>query len=160
MRGVSLYRGHLPSSVGQKVFAFGASAVTALVDPKRGDMIGSLGEVTGRVALEGLRRKLLSSAQGRSILRDRPLVMSEPDVSAYAPGTFGHAHGSFMVKHGFHAEDRSPVALVDDEELAYIMLRYRQVHDYWHTLCGLPPTLLGELGLKWFELVQTGLPVS
>jgi ubiquinone biosynthesis protein COQ4 len=27
-------------------------------------------------------------------------------------------------------------------------------------LTGLPPTVLGELGLKWLELLQTGLPVA
>jgi ubiquinone biosynthesis protein COQ4 len=38
------------------------------------------------------------------------------------------------------------------------MLRYRQCHDFWHALTDLPPTVLGELGLKWLELFQTGLP--
>lgn len=37
--------------------------------------------------------------------------------------------------------------------------RYREVHDLWHVLSGLPPTVEGELALKWFELVQTGLPM-
>lgn len=76
------------------------------------------------------------------------------------PQSFGHAYGEFMHKFTLDADERTPVTLVDDEELAYIMLRYRQVHDFWHVICGLPPTLLGELALKWFELVQTGLPVS
>ena len=39
------------------------------------------------------------------------------------------------------------------------MCRYRQVHDFWHVLCDLPPTVLGEVALKWFELKATGLPV-
>jgi ubiquinone biosynthesis protein COQ4 len=37
---------------------------------------------------------------------------------------------------------------------------HEQVHDFWHVLCGLPPTVLGELALKWVEMVQTGLPVA
>ena len=60
---------------------------------------------------------------------------------ACAPGTFGRAYGAFMGRHGFDADDRSPVTLVDDEELAYVLLRYRQVHDYWHVLFGLPPSI-------------------
>ena len=40
------------------------------------------------------------------------------------------------------------------------MTRYRQNHDYWHVLTGLPPTVLGELALKWVELIQTGLPLA
>jgi ubiquinone biosynthesis protein COQ4 len=39
------------------------------------------------------------------------------------------------------------------------MTRYRQVHDFWHVLSGLPPTILGEVALKWFEYKITGLPV-
>ena len=39
------------------------------------------------------------------------------------------------------------------------MCRYRQVHDFWHVLADLPPTVLGEVALKWFELKATGLPV-
>jgi ubiquinone biosynthesis protein COQ4 len=38
------------------------------------------------------------------------------------------------------------------------MTRYREAHDIWHVLLSLPPTVLGELGLKWFEFFQTGLP--
>ena len=48
----------------------------------------------------------------------------------------------------------------NNDELAYVMLRYRQCHDFWHALTGLPPTVLGELGLKWLELFQTGMPVA
>jgi ubiquinone biosynthesis protein COQ4 len=33
-------------------------------------------------------------------------------------------------------------------------------HDFWHALTGLPPTVLGELGLKYLELFQTGLPIA
>jgi len=36
----------------------------------------------------------------------------------------------------------------------------KQCHDFWHALTGLPPTVLGELGLKWLELFQTGLPIA
>lgn len=40
------------------------------------------------------------------------------------------------------------------------MTRYRQVHDFWHVLSGMPPTLLGEIAVKWLEFVQTGLPMN
>ena len=64
-----------------------------------------------------------------------------------------------MVDHGFDPDDRDAVKFVDDEELAYVMLRYRQTHDFAHVVCGLPPTLYGEVVLKWFELAQTGMPM-
>ena len=39
------------------------------------------------------------------------------------------------------------------------MTRYREVHDFWHVLCELPPSVYGEVMLKWLEAVQTGLPM-
>jgi ubiquinone biosynthesis protein COQ4 len=74
---------------------------------------------------------------------------------------------------------RPAVRFVDDPELAYVMQRYREVHDFWHVLTGVPTTVLGEIALKWyaatharthtqhsiscafrFEMYQTGLPMT
>lgn len=60
----------------------------------------------------------------------------------------------------YTADGRDEVRFIEDEELAYVMQRYRETHDFAHVLTGLPPTVLGELGLKWFELVQTGMPMT
>lgn len=65
-----------------------------------------------------------------------------------------------MKGHGFDPDGRAAIRFIADPDLAYIMLRYRQCHDFWHTLTGLPPTVLGELALKWLEVIQTGLPVA
>jgi ubiquinone biosynthesis protein COQ4 len=76
--------------------------------------------------------------------------------------TFGQAYGLFLLEHGFDPDDRDPVLFLNDndehDDLAYVMVRYRQCHDFWHVLTGLPPTVAGELGLKWLELFDTGLP--
>lgn len=45
---------------------------------------------------------------------------------------------------------------MDDPELAYVMARYREVHDFWHVLSGLHTDVLSEIALKMFELLQTG----
>lgn len=37
---------------------------------------------------------------------------------------------------GFDPDARRPVNFVDDVDLAYVMLRYRQLHDFMHTLLG------------------------
>ena len=52
-----------------------------------------------------------------------------------------------------------PVHFIDDPQLVYVMLRYRQIHDLMHTLLGMPPNLLGEVAVKWVEVIQTGLPM-
>ena len=160
----SLYRGHLPTNPLQKLAATAISAAKALKDPRRADMVGVLGEATGRVALEKIRSDLTKTREGRLILSERPVVDSSTingdQLRQLNENTFGHAYGRFLERYGFDPDDRTPVALVDDEELAYVLLRYRQVHDFWHVLFGLPPTVHGELVLKWFELVHTGLPVA
>lgn len=56
-------------------------------------------------------------------------------------------------------DTRAPTRFVDDEELAYVIQRYREVHDMLHTLLGMPTNMLGEVVVKWFEAVQTGLPM-
>ena len=60
---------------------------------------------------------------------------------------------------GFSPDARRPVNFIDDLDLRYVMLRYRQCHDLTHTLLGMPTNLLGEIAVKWFEAVQTGLPM-
>lgn len=43
----------------------------------------------------------------------------------------------FLTSHGFSPDERPQVQLVDDPELAYVMARYREVHDFWHVLAGM-----------------------
>lgn len=40
------------------------------------------------------------------------------------------------------------------------MRRYRECHDFFHTLTGLGVSVEEELALKWFEWAQTGLPMT
>mmetsp|Transcript_31430 Transcript_31430/g.92154 ORF Transcript_31430/g.92154 Transcript_31430/m.92154 type:complete len:285 (+) Transcript_31430:104-958(+) len=141
------------------------SATTALADPTRADAVAALGEVTGHVALQSIHRRMHSDPTGKRILQDRPLVdnasIDIEHLSQTLPlNTFGHQYASFMMGHGFDPDGRAAIKFIADPELAYIMLRYRQCHDFWHTLTGLPPTVLGELALKWLEVIQTGLPVA
>ncbi|KIY93277.1 putative Ubiquinone biosynthesis protein COQ4 like protein [Monoraphidium neglectum] len=61
---------------------------------------------------------------------------------------------------GFRADDRPPVRFIDDEELAYVVGRAREVHDFWHVLTGCHTNVFGEIALKALEFVQTGLPMA
>eukprot|EP00586_Coscinodiscus_wailesii_P008739 CAMPEP_0172523886 /NCGR_PEP_ID=MMETSP1066-20121228/293896_1 /TAXON_ID=671091 /ORGANISM="Coscinodiscus wailesii, Strain CCMP2513" /LENGTH=171 /DNA_ID=CAMNT_0013306981 /DNA_START=582 /DNA_END=1100 /DNA_ORIENTATION=- len=107
----------------------------------------------------------MTDRTGQRILLDKPVVTSRRhDIDELwettSEGSFGRAYASFMKSHGFDPDERTGVRFIEDEELAYVMLRYRQCHDFWHVLCDLPPTVPGELALKWLELIQTGLPVA
>ncbi|CAO3667888.1 unnamed protein product [Umbelopsis vinacea] len=140
------------------------SAVTALLDPYRGDMIATLGETTGHRYLESIRDQMLQDRTGRRILRERPIIHSNTldlDMLRSLPSdTFGKEYVGWLDKEGVTPDTRASVQFVDDEELAYVMRRYRECHDFFHTLTGLGVSVEEELALKWFEWVQTGLPMT
>jgi len=159
-----LYDGHIPTHFFTKIGLAIGSGVIGLMNPKRDDMISVLGETTGHLALKNMRNKMKQNDIGRFILQDKPLINSQTLDLNYLrnlpSNTFGKAYIEYMDSHGFNMHDRKPVHFVDDAELSYIMTRYRQVHDFLHPLSGLPPTVFGELVLKWYELIQTGLPMT
>lgn len=57
-------------------------------------------------------------------------------------------------------DTRSAVRYIDDEECAYVMQRYRECHDFYHALTGLPIFREGEVALKAFEFANTLLPMT
>jgi ubiquinone biosynthesis protein COQ4 len=52
------------------------------------------------------------------------------------------------------------VHYIDDPELAYVMQRYRECHDFYHCICNLPVSVEYELALKFFEFANLGLPMT
>lgn len=49
---------------------------------------------------------------------------------------------------------------IDDPECAYVMQRYRECHDFYHALTGLPVVVEGEVALKAFEFANTLIPMT
>lgn len=49
---------------------------------------------------------------------------------------------------------------MDDPELAYVMQRYRETHDFYHALFGFKVSALPELALKGFEFTNLGFPMT
>lgn len=99
--------------------------------------------------------------EGRAVLLERPRVISANVGHAWdlPPNTFGAAYAKFMGSRNFSPDDRPPVRFMDTEELAYVAMRAREVHDFWHTLFGLPTNLIGESALKVIEFQQMHLPM-
>ncbi|XP_044296049.1 ubiquinone biosynthesis protein COQ4 homolog, mitochondrial isoform X1 [Varanus komodoensis] len=158
-----LYPGHIPTSPLQKGLLAAGSAFMALYNPYRHDMVAVLGETTGYLALQNLREKMRKDPEGRRILQERPRIsLSTVDIAglrALPDGTFGREYVRFLDDNRVSPDTRMPVKFVDDEELAYVIQRYREVHDLMHTLLGMRTNMLGEIVVKWFEAVQTGLPM-
>ena len=163
MRGPSLYRGHVPTTALGKVLIGLDAAARALADPREARMVGVVGEATGARALRRMHERMHRHPVGRAVLADRPALTQEAlaeQLHGLPRESLGGAYAAFLERHGFDPDERSEVQFVDDADLAYVMMRYRQVHDLWHVLYALPPSLLGEVALKWLEAAQTGLPMA
>lgn len=137
------------------------SALGALVDPARADLVAALGETTGSIAFENMLARMRRSPEGRCILAARPRVTSASVGHAWdlPANTFGAAYAKFMGKRNFSPDDRPPVRFMDSDELAYVATRAREVHDFWHVLFELPTNVMGESALKIVEFQQTYLPM-
>eukprot|EP01134_Creolimax_fragrantissima_P003408 CFRG3408T1 len=159
-----LYPGHIPTSSFQKVLLSVGSAFAGLINPERQEMIATLGETTGECTLRFLRDKMLKTEEGKELLRKRPLITEKyvnvPFLRTLPDGTFGREYVRFLDINKVSPDTRCAVQFVDDEELAYVMVRYRQIHDYIHTLLDLETTVACEVAVKWFEMCQTGLPMT
>uniref|UniRef100_A0A2P2JDG5 Ubiquinone biosynthesis protein COQ4 homolog, mitochondrial n=1 Tax=Rhizophora mucronata TaxID=61149 RepID=A0A2P2JDG5_RHIMU len=137
------------------------SAVGALLDPRRADLIAALGETTGQPAFERVLERMKKSPEGRAVLLEKPRVLSLQVAHAWdlPAHTFGAAYARFMGSRNFSPDDRPPVRFMDTDELAYVTMRAREVHDFWHTLFNLPTNLIGESALKVIEFQQMHLPM-
>lgn len=74
--------------------------------------------------------------------------------------TVGRAYADWLDREGVSPDTRSEVQYIDDEECAYVMQRYRECHDFYHALTGLPIVREGEIALKAFEFANTLLPMT
>ncbi|KAG9085411.1 Ubiquinone biosynthesis protein [Ceratobasidium sp. UAMH 11750] len=156
------YEGHIPLNWAENAFMAVGSALTALVDPRRGDMVAALGETTAGPFLPRLRDEMIASAEGRAILKHRPRVNTNTvdmlALSRMQEGTWGHTYVTWLDRCGVTPDTREPVYYIDDPELAYVMTRYRECHDFYHAICGLSVSVPSELALKVFELANFRLP--
>ena len=129
------------------------------------DLIAALGEATATpVFIYRLRAAMLSDPTGRRILRDRPRItsktMSVTKLRTLPESSVGRAYVSWLDREGVSPDTRSSVKYIDDEECAYVMQRYRESHDFYHALTGLPVFVEGEVALKAFEFANTLLPMT
>jgi ubiquinone biosynthesis protein COQ4 len=146
------------------------------------DMVAALGETTAGPSLPRLREIMLNDAEGRRILKDRPRVNTETvdmdQLARYPEGTFGRAYVTWLERCGVTPDTREPVChiltschtsvnallfqvhYIDDPELAYVLQRYRECHDFYHCICNLPVNVESELALKYFEFANLGLPMA
>ncbi|XP_026725885.1 ubiquinone biosynthesis protein COQ4 homolog, mitochondrial [Trichoplusia ni] len=147
----------------QKTLLTCGSAAIALLNPHRGDMIACLGEVTGESAIKYMKSKMIETQEGADILREKPRINTSTvcfkTLSQMPENTLGRVYADFMKENNITADSRLPVQFIEDPELAYVMQRYREVHDLVHATLFMSTNMLGEVTVKWVEGIQTRLPM-
>ena len=136
-----------------------------LADDAMSDLIASLGEATASpYFITRLRRAMLSNPTGRRILRDKPRITSQTLSLEYLrtlpDNSIGRTYAAWLDREGVTPDTRDQVRYIDDPEEAYVMQRYRESHDFYHAVTGLPVFAEGEIALKAFEFANTLLPMT
>ncbi|ORX69728.1 ubiquinone biosynthesis protein COQ4, mitochondrial [Linderina pennispora] len=159
-----LYATHKPTTPIQKLTIAVGSALMGFGDPTDGSHIAALGDATANPFFGKMRAQMLNDPVGRRILKERPEISFTPEqwsaLQHLPDGTFGRTYYNQMHRNGISWATRPPVRFVDNEENAYLLLRYRQCHDFYHTLLDMDISVVEELAIKVFEWRQTGLPVG
>jgi ubiquinone biosynthesis protein COQ4 len=128
-------------------------------------MVAALGEATAQpFFITRLRNAMLASPTGRRILRDRPRISSRTlsleKLRKMPENSVGRVYAAWLDREGVTPDTRDVVRYIDNEEEAYVMQRYRECHDFYHAVTGLPVWVEGEVGLKGFEFANLGLPMA
>lgn len=159
------YPGHVPLNFIERGALAVGSAFGSLIDPYRHDLIASLGEATAKpYFVTRLRHAMLANPTGRRILRDKPKITSQSlsleKLRQLPENSVGRAYAAWLDAEGVTPDTRDPVRYIDDPEEAYVMQRYREIHDFIHAITGLPIIIEGELAVKAFEFANTVLPMT
>src|SRR5688572_22679871 len=118
------------------------AVVRVLADSTQTHEIHRVEEITGRPAYRRLLNAIAETPEGIRLLRERPELSSELvdyDALRRLPATtLGGAYARHLDDNGITADYQAArTRHVEDEEMAYLMRRFRQTHDIWHTLLGL-----------------------
>uniref|UniRef100_A0A914CBD8 Ubiquinone biosynthesis protein COQ4 homolog, mitochondrial n=1 Tax=Acrobeloides nanus TaxID=290746 RepID=A0A914CBD8_9BILA len=127
-------------------------------------MVATMAETTAfRPILKNIRDRMACDVVGRALLCHRPRITEETinreKLRLLPDGTLGREYARFLDQLHTSPDARPPVKYVDDDELVYVMQRYRETHDFTHVLLEMKPNMLGEVTVKYFEAIQLGLPM-
>nr|AAZ94908.1 putative ubiquinone bioshynthesis protein COQ4 [Moneuplotes crassus] len=146
-----------------RILKMASYGIEAIRDPTKGDIVAKVGDLSGTKALKNIRSKMLADKTGRQILEERPRIKEDSvffdRLGQMDENSVGYHYWKFMAKYDFTPDERPVATYVPDMELAYIMQRYKECHDFLHTLLGMGISIEDELAVKAFEMVQTGIPM-
>lgn len=135
--------------------------VTLLKDPGKTDSIYDVEEGLRNIKAAQLSVDFLKSKPEVAAIIEERYLAREPDMESLLKlpkESLGNAYASYLTEAGFDPNFYRKIEVVDD--VSYVFLRIRQSHDIWHIITGMKTDVIGELGLKGFELAQTRRPMS
>ncbi|MBD2041619.1 Coq4 family protein [Microcoleus sp. FACHB-672] len=135
--------------------------VSILRDPSQTDSVYDIEDGLRHTKATQLAVEYVKSKpEVAQIIQERYLAPS-PDIEAllkYPENSLGYAYASYIKEAGFDPNFYRKLKVEDD--VSYIVLRIRQTHDIWHIVTDFSVDVVGELGLKAFELAQTRRTMS
>jgi ubiquinone biosynthesis protein COQ4 len=141
------------------------AVVRVLRDSERTEEIHLVEEVTGRARYRSFFALMRDDPEIKDLLHDRPELSSEhldfDALRALPAHTLGHCYVRHLDTHGLAADSQATVTRHEsDPDIAYLMRRFRQTHDVWHTLLELGTQGHEEVIIHAFSWGQLRLPVS
>lgn len=159
------YPGHVPLYNYERALMFLGSSIGSYFHPERNEFIVGLGESTALpIVLRRLQTQMLSDPIGRQILKEMPRMTSTSldleQLRQLPENSIGHTYVKWLDREGVSPDTRVGVRYINDPELAYIFQRYRECHDFYHAVTGLPIIIEGEIAVKVLEFMNIGIPMS
>lgn len=138
-----------------------ATAILAR-DPNRLDQVLVFLLNVNYARIARLLPRVSIDAEGRRLLEERPRIdRKHVDFDALErlpDGTLGREYTRFLKTNGITPDAFENPPDIDNEQVAYVLLRMRQTHDLWHVLAGYDANVRGELLLQAFTYGQLGAP--
>ncbi|MGE0547325.1 MAG: Coq4 family protein [Kofleriaceae bacterium] len=146
-------------------YRVGVALARVLVDSTKTAEIHRVEEITGRPRYRSVLAEMRQTPQGRRLLTEQPELKSDQvDFAALRrlpETTLGGAYVRHLDRNQITADYQAAATrYVDDPAIAYLMRRFRQTHDIWHTLLGLGIAGHEEVVIHAFSYGQLRLPVS
>lgn len=110
--------------------------------------------------LRAFEKTMLSNAEFRALYEQWyvPEKFTLEQLLELPEDTFGFFYATHMKKNNLDLDFIS--SFKDKNILSYLWERAKHVHDICHVVAGYDTSLLGEVGIKGFEIAQTGSPPS
>ncbi|NJR40171.1 MAG: hypothetical protein HC781_16785 [Leptolyngbyaceae cyanobacterium CSU_1_4] len=136
-------------------------AMTLIRDPEKTDSVYDIEDGLQHIEATRLAVEFAKTQPGVTPLFSERYLAPPPDIAALLqlpPESLGYAYASYITKAGFDPNFYRKAEVTDDT--TYFLMRMRQTHDIWHIVTNFGVDVMGELGLKAFELAQVRRPLA